>query len=405
MKTTHYIFTTLALTSLSLFGQDPVNSFNPSDTWTLLPEYTDEFNATTINWTKWSKTNNLPNVAAWKWNNDTNVLPTSYQGEQAASITARQNTGNTPVDGTYFNTGCLQSTNVLPTGFVGYVEARIWGADLEAPLASGIDKRRGVCPAFWLYSEFYDDKPVGEVIYTEIDVVELQQFDYYNGVQDLIYDAESNLHLATKVATGNGRNFIRPKQNPDAQLNKYELPGRFDPAKGWHTYGCEITPDKIHFYIDGIKVGKSLDNTHWSKNPLQVIVSLGMRVPFVTFSGNAFVPVNPEEDGRASKNLPAMPVSMYLDYLRVWSKDNALSVSDSKQSKLKAFPNPTEDYLYLKDTQNAEITIFNSLGQSVFQKQLENHTKPIDVRHLLPGIYFIKTNHNNQIKTGKFIKK
>ncbi|WP_282121645.1 T9SS type A sorting domain-containing protein [Algibacter mikhailovii] len=408
MKTTNS-FLTICFFSIFIansFGQVlPLKTSNPDDTWTLQESFSDEFNNSEIDWTKWSKTANLPNVSAWKWNNDTNVTPTMHEGEQAAAITMRHNTDNIPVSGTYFNSGCLQNVSQLPAGFVGYVEARIYGADINSDLATSLDRRRGVCPAFWLYSKFYDSKPIGEPVYTEIDVVELQQFDWDAQLgQDYITDAESNLHLVLK--SNSGRQWFRPKQ-PDArdnQLNKYELPGAFDPTQGWHTYACEITPTQLHFYVDGIKVGRSLNNTYWSENPLQVIVSLGLRVPFVSFSNNRFQPVNPVTNDRANKNLGEIPTSMYLDYIRVWEKDNTLSVKDV-QTAFTMYPNPTDGILYIDTKEEAKVTIYSTNGQQVFTADKYSASQNIDLSHLHAGLYIVQVENNNRILREKLIIK
>ncbi|WP_299602883.1 Ig-like domain-containing protein [uncultured Aquimarina sp.] len=319
----------------------PVITTNPDDVFTLIEDMSDEFNSGGINWSgKWEQNNNLPNIAAWNLTNSSNVSRGDYFNRGSAKITARYNGVNPngtsiAVNGKFYNAGCLQSKQSLPPNFEGYIEAVIRGADIDNvdphPFNGGIDKSRGLCPAFWLYSKFFDNNPAEDgVIYTEIDIQELQQHDFYNGVQDGVEDTESNLHIAFK--NGNGRRWVRPKQNPDEQLNKYPL--GFDPRKGWHTYGCEITRDEIHFFVDGKKVGKTLKNTHWGKLPLRVIMSLGMRVPFVDFGGNAFTSFDPQGDypnnqrlqtlaERARQQLGELPESMYVDYIRVWNKTNA----------------------------------------------------------------------------------
>lgn len=412
MKTKINIFSILLSVSTIVSGfcqPEPITTIDSNDTWTFQETYSDEFNSNAIDWSKWSKTANLPNVSAWKWNNDTNVEAVTFQGEQAAAITMRHNENNITVDGTYFNSGCLQNITELPTDFVGYVEARIHGADINSSLATALDRRRGVCPAFWLYSKFYDSKPIGEAVYTEIDVVELQQFDFDalappGQRQDYITDAESNLHLV--LQSSSGRQWFRPKQ-PDArdnQLNKYELPGAFDPTQGWHTYACEITPTQLHFFVDGVKVGKSLNNTYWSDNPLQIIVSLGLRVPFVTFSNNSFQPVNPVTNDRANKNLGEIPVSMHLDYVRVWSKNGALSTIDFNK-KLKFYPNPSNGIINIDVQEEMKLTIFNATGQKVYNTVISNSNKTLDLSHLKSGLYFMEASSNSALMRQKFLMK
>ncbi len=316
----------------------PLKTTNPNDEFVLIENMSDEFNNGTVNWSKkWEETNNLPNIAAWNLTNSNNVAEGNYFNRGAAKITARYNGKNRngtsiAVNGKFYNAGCLQSQKSLPANFEGYVEAVIRGADIDNdnphPFNGGIDRARGLCPAFWLYSKFFDANPgPGDVIYTEIDIQELQQHDFHDNKQDLIEDTESNLHIAFK--DGNRRRWVRPKRNPEEQLNKYEL--GFDPRKDWHTYGCEITKEEISFFVDGKKVGKTLKNKHWSKLPLRVILSLGMRVPFVDFGGNAFTSFDPQGTypnndrlknlaERARRQLGELPESMYVDYVRVWNK-------------------------------------------------------------------------------------
>lgn len=352
---------------------------NSKDGWELMPSFSDEFNGDAIDWAKWSKANNLPNTSAWKWNNNSNVVLQDYKGAKAAVLTARQNENNKSVAGTYFNSGCLQSVQELPIGFVGYVEAKIHGAEINATAASGIDKFRGVCPAFWLYSSFYDNKSIGEAVYTEIDVVELQQFDYDGNApagtprQDLIDDAESNLHLVRKANFG--RDWYRPKapKSRNEQLNKYHL--GFDPSKAYHTYGCEITPTKLYFYVDGVRVGKVLNNTYWSTNPMKVIASLGMRVPFVTFRDNRFSPVNPETDERARKNLPEIPVSMYVDYIRVWKRVEGTNPVEEKEEE-----DEKDDEEKVEVEEEKEVAV-TALKVSLTQNPAEEFTDVIAPMH------------------------
>ncbi|WP_165605803.1 T9SS type A sorting domain-containing protein [Flavivirga aquatica] len=379
---------------------------NPNDKWNLMPAFSDEFNASNIDWSKWSKTQNLPNTKAWKWNNDTNVTITSFKSQSAAQITIRQNANNIPANNTYFNSGCLQTIQQLPKNFVGYVEAKIHGSDINASQAADLDKRRGVCPSFWLYSKFFDSKPIGETVYAEIDVVELQQFDYDVNApagiekQDLIDDAESNLHLVKKASFG--RDWFRPKQAKarDNQLNKYNL--GFDPTQNWHTYGCEITPTKLYFYVDGIRVGKVLNNTNWSDNPMYVIASLGLRVPFVSFLGNVFNAINPETNSRAQKSLSEMPTSMYVDYIRVWKKDGTDN-NNGGNNNVSVTPNPANNFVTITAPSKSKITITSiTSGQTVKRgKANKSNELRLRVSDLDSGLYNIKVDNQGEITNLK----
>lgn len=305
MNTNKRILVLFLVVSFSVLGQHKPFLSNPdsSKKWELQTKLSDEFNAASIDWdTKWFLKNSLPNVNAWKWNNASNVKIVN----NVAEITMNHNTDNVPVDGTYFNSGILKTKGTFTTGFL---EVKMKGAVINIP---GVDNGRGVCPSFWLYSDFYRDVTEGQTVYSEIDIVELQQFDYYKGDQDDVYDMDLNLHMVVKE---NGKDvWYRPKQKVDTQKNHYTA--SFDPRSDYHIYGCEVTETEITWYVDGVKVATK-PNTNWNL-PMHVTLSLGLRVPFVKFMNNRFEPIDPTQDARASKQLAAIPTSMSVDYVRVW---------------------------------------------------------------------------------------
>ena len=202
MKLGFLYFTAFAFANLS-FGQQPSKTSNPDDVWTIKWSVTDEFSGEQPDWQKWNKAGGLPDANSWTWNNEQNV--TIENG--FARLTLRHNEGNKPIKNTYFQSGILKSYRTFTHG---YFEARIRGAAFPGP---------GVCPSFWLYSDFDDDGAEGETIYSEIDVVELQQLDWYEGKQDDARDMDLNLHCIVK-AEGK-RSWRRPKVHPQEQLNKW----------------------------------------------------------------------------------------------------------------------------------------------------------------------------------------
>lgn len=280
-------------------AQLPTKTSNSSDQWIIKWNASDEFNSSSVDWSKWIKTGNLPNTTAWKWDNAQNVKVNNGIVE----LTMRQNPANVSDGGTYFKSGILKSYSTFTTG---YFEAKIKGASIG----------EGVCPAFWLFSNFDTSVGEGQTVYSEIDIVELQQFDWYENHQDDIRDVDMNLHAVVKK---NGVSvWRRPKQYPNEQLNKWRAP--WDPTKDYHIYGCEVNDQEIIWYIDGVQVARK-PNTFW-KRPMNVTLSLGLRKPFVKFYDNRNNPINPETDPAASAKLKDMPTTMYVDYVRVWEKSN-----------------------------------------------------------------------------------
>lgn len=299
------VILSLALLCLqNTFAQKPLQTSNTADSWELVSDLSDEFDSDKINWKKWYKSSYLPNTTGWLWNNEENVKVVNG----VAELTMRHNPDNKSKRETYFKSGILKSKETFTTG---YVEARIKGAVINVP---GPKNGWGVCPSFWLYSDFDREVNDGETIYCEIDVVELQQFDWYKGHQDDIFDADHNLHLVKKV---NGKSvWFRPKKHPEAQLNKYRL--QKDPSKNYYIYGCEVNEKEIIWYVDGVEIARK-PNTNWYR-PMNVTASLGLRRPFVKFSNNANRAVNPLVDEEAKKQLEGMPTTMFVDYIRVWRK-------------------------------------------------------------------------------------
>ena len=277
-------------------GQKPTKSDLKDSKWEIRWSASDEFNEDSIDWKKWIRVGGLPKVSSWRWNNDRNVTT----GQGVAEIAFRPESGKDRGGGTHFSSGILKSYRTFTYGFF---EARIKGAALSGS---------GVCPSFWLFSNFDDGVDEGETIYCEVDVVELQQFDWFNGHQDDVRDMDLNLHCVVKK--DGKRSWRRPKAFPEEQLNKWRAP--WDPRGDFHVYGCEVGKKEIIWYVDGKEIARK-PNTHWHR-PMHVAVSLGARKPFVRFEGNRNVVVNPAEDEGAKALLSELPVSMTVDYVRVW---------------------------------------------------------------------------------------
>ncbi|WP_438977954.1 endonuclease [Polaribacter sp.] len=100
----------------------------------------------------------------------------------------------------------------------------------------------------------------------------------------------------------------------------------------------------------------------------------------------------------------------------VYGKDNAddfgkhsaivLSTNNFNASGVSFYPNPTDDYLIIKNTTNQKVSnvqVFTILGKSVFH-QKEN-SKEINTKQLSKGIYILKFEINNKLYFTKFIKK
>jgi len=82
--------------------------------------------------------------------------------------------------------------------------------------------------------------------------------------------------------------------------------------------------------------------------------------------------------------------------------DESLSNNDIFNSKLKIYPNPVNDRVFISgDLDKANIEIYNAIGQLVLK---ENQNSSVNVVHLKKGLYFIKIIGENKKTTLKFIK-
>jgi CubicO group peptidase (beta-lactamase class C family) len=76
-------------------------------------------------------------------------------------------------------------------------------------------------------------------------------------------------------------------------------------------------------------------------------------------------------------------------------------VSIDKPLTIKAFPNPTQDYLHIEAPINSEISMLDILGRNIeinYEKEL------ISMKHLSAGIYFLKVKMGDKMKVLKVEK-
>lgn len=83
------------------------------------------------------------------------------------------------------------------------------------------------------------------------------------------------------------------------------------------------------------------------------------------------------------------------------SSDPNLSVNDFEVPRVKVYPNPATDYLYIDNLQTEQtLKVYDILGKMVIEVFYSRNT-PLDISALQKGLYLLRTE-NNQIM--KFIK-
>ena len=79
----------------------------------------------------------------------------------------------------------------------------------------------------------------------------------------------------------------------------------------------------------------------------------------------------------------------------------------SLQNKIKIYPNPTSKYIYINQGIKKELkfSVFNINGQLIKSSLLNSISNKIDLSNLKNGVYFIRIETENEVKTRKIIKK
>ncbi len=252
-------------------AQKPIS--DPNGTWNLLSDYSDEFSSTSLDATKWD--NNINNFGVWTWDPSNVYL---NNGTMHIRMVNEQNTSGGVTY--YFKSGAARQKKEIT---YGYFEAKV----------KGCPKWPGVCPAFWMYSV---NQPVTNgVKYNEVDFMEIQQRQFN------IKTIDCNLHLE-RVINGSAVRTDPP--------TVYNAP--FAPNDGFHIYGCDVTPSKITFYIDGVEVGSQVND--YFILPMRIILSMGLRPPLMKYLSDG------SREPIAILNEPGFPTEMEVDYVRVWQK-------------------------------------------------------------------------------------
>lgn len=105
--------------------------------------------------------------------------------------------------------------------------------------------------------------------------------------------------------------------------------------------------------------------------------------------------------------------AIYVDEIQV-GEDEQVGVSDPVQADLSAevYPNPVSDQarvrLNLQQEQRLNLTLVNSLGQTVKQPTIQRYqagetTLNLDVSNLSPGVYTLQLTNDDRVKPIKFI--
>jgi beta-glucanase (GH16 family) len=280
--------------------------------WVYVEQLSDEFNNESIDLSKWNNTSN--DWGPWSWKKD-NVsqkagnlnIALTYEPHSTQRHAWKQGGRKVDVD-LFYKSGIIRSKGYQ---IYGYYETRM----------KGIPTFPGSSPAFWIYSLNEEiqkmglkGKKEGDVNYSEVDIVELQQAEWDNKTRknDGANIIDMNLH--TRVIENGKEIWKRPGKYPALTQNK--IHADFDARDDFHIYGAEVSPEKVTWYIDGGKVAEK-PNLYWHL-PMHVTLSLGLRYPHVTYNN---CPNGLDRCAVAEKaTAQGYPSAMQVDWVRVYKK-------------------------------------------------------------------------------------
>lgn len=84
-----------------------------------------------------------------------------------------------------------------------------------------------------------------------------------------------------------------------------------------------------------------------------------------------------------------------------------LSVNGVAKMQFLVYPNPVNDNLFISFPtafKEAKISLYNALGQNVFEKSIKNSETSVAVENLKSGVYFFKIESDSFVQTVKIIK-
>ncbi|AWB65294.1 glycoside hydrolase family 16 [Saccharobesus litoralis] len=273
--------------------------------WQLISSLSDEFNASSINHSKWGT--DIGDWGPWSWepsNTKQADGKLKITMQYAPHTTKRRASSGDRVDVDLFYTSGIARTKGKLT--YGYYEARIKGIH-TFPAAS---------PAFWTYSvgQGNDGMAEGTIKYSEVDVIEMQQGEWSNATKSYNGSDVLDMNLHTRVVENGKIIWKRPGKYPE--LTKNEVHVKFDPKDDFHIYGAEVTPETITWYLDGEQVAQK-PNVYWHL-PMHVTLSLGLRRPHVTYNN---CPHGFDRCAVASEATAiGFPTTMEVDWVRVYKR-------------------------------------------------------------------------------------
>tara|TARA_B110000902_G_scaffold175613_1_gene199341 strand:+ start:1484 stop:3022 length:1539 start_codon:yes stop_codon:yes gene_type:complete len=330
-------------------------------------EFSDEFNSSNLDLTKWYKSESTKTraprenlgVTDWRWIADNAFLNNNGQLVLRA----------TKINNTTMRCGSVESRGLYEVQY-GYLEARIKIAKTA----------KGNHTAFWLQGENQ-----GNVDNSAADGAEVDIF-------------ESAWTTNTTKAVVHYDGYGADRKNHTIPFN---VPNMHN--EEFHTFGLLWTENTMDIFYDGTKVTSTQASKPFpfSTNPVNGYDLVPKVKEWLWLSVGASF-----GDGDFQSQPTGLLSDALVEYVRVFKPSAALSANSflGNNEGVKVYPNPTKDVLHIKsDQQKYQISIFDVNGKQILKKNSNDFITIISTKTYTSGIYFLKIVQNNQIILKKII--
>lgn len=176
----------------------------------------------------------------------------------------------------------------------------------------------------------------------------------------------------------------------------------------WYSTVVTFDSMNIRMYVDGVlkytaatssvPLGTSTEGIYIGMNVLDSI-----SYPY-SFKGilddlRIYNRVLSDSEAVAYQNSPLDTVGSSVDTTHLYVSN------PNKPGSISIYPNPAKtDYVNIDGPAMGNISILNQLGQTLLTQTITNNNEKINIRELIPGLYFIYVRNKDEVTTRKFLK-
>lgn len=165
----------------------------------------------------------------------------------------------------------------------------------------------------------------------------------------------------------------------------------------WYHLVVTFDYDSIRFYVNGsldTAVYKGFSNTYLNSDSVMIGNSANAM-------NNRFFDGSVDDIRFYNRVISAKEVdTLYKD------KPLTSFIASNQETQLHLFPNPSEDYISVQSNEKMiSLTVYDIIGGESKQIYPLSENYKLDIRDLLPGVYFIKIKTDFRVLTEKILKK